>query len=70
MSVVGLESDDGGAVVGEVRPGLRPERLTLIRGTLQGADGEGGVQAGAEVLVPHASLFIFRDGDAVIAAVA
>lgn len=70
VSVVGFESDDGGAVVREVRPRLHLDRLVLLYGLLQGADGEGGVQAGVEILGPHASILGVGRGDALLAAAA
>lgn len=70
--MVGFESDDRGAVVREIRPRFRLDRLVFLQGLLQGADGEGGVQAGVEVLVPHAPIFGFGFGhkDAFLAAAA
>lgn len=51
MTTVGYESDDRGVVAVAVGPELGFDWPVWLQGTLQGADGEGRVQAGVEVLV-------------------
>lgn len=69
MSALGFESDDGGAVVREIRPRFHLDGSVFL---LQGAHGEGGVQAGAEIRVSQALVFGFDFGrkDGLLAAAA